>query len=131
MYYKVLAKCGHVGRNNYILKWFYIKAASAKEAAMLIIEKPRVKHNHKDVIRKVVEIKYDEYLVGLKIMADDKYFKAHSHQEQVIYNCIKQEDIYHELDKIKYKKERNGQILKYKSLLRESKKILLGGLHND
>ena len=33
MYYKVLAKCGHVGRNNYIEKDFFIKANSGKEAA--------------------------------------------------------------------------------------------------
>lgn len=25
-YYKVCAKCGHVGRNYFILKWFYVKA---------------------------------------------------------------------------------------------------------
>ena len=32
-YYKVYAKCGHVGRNSYILKWFYVKAESGSEAA--------------------------------------------------------------------------------------------------
>ena len=33
MYYKVCAKCGHVGRNKFIHKWLYIEASNKKEAA--------------------------------------------------------------------------------------------------
>ena len=59
-YYKVLAKCGHVGRHRYITKWFYVKASSGKEAAYIVRYKPRVKHDHKDAIREVVSINYYE-----------------------------------------------------------------------
>lgn len=74
MYYKVLVKCGHVGRNKYILKWLYIKAIDGKEAAKIARNIPRVKHNHKDVIRELKKIPFDEYVIGLKMNLQDKYF---------------------------------------------------------
>lgn len=37
-YFKVEAKCGHVRRNNYILKEFYVKAESKKEAARILLQ---------------------------------------------------------------------------------------------
>ena len=73
MYYKVLAKCGHVGRNNYIIKCFYVKANDGEEAAKIVRQKPRVKHHHKDAIRDVIAIELEEYLTGLKIMEADMY----------------------------------------------------------
>ena len=81
-YYKVLAKCGHVRRNRYILKWFYLKADSGKEAARIIRFTPRVKHHHKDAIREVVIIDYDEYVNGIKIMTSDMYFNVHNSTDQ-------------------------------------------------
>ena len=131
MYYKVIAKCGHVGKNNYILKSFYISASSSKDAASKVKSKPRVKHNHKDVIRDVKKIEYEEFIKGLKIMASDKYFNVHSPQEQKIHNCVMEVEILPEIKKHKYKKERNGQRIKYINLLKESTKIIQGGLYND
>ena len=69
-YFKVEAKCGHVRRNNYILKEFYVKAESKKEAARIVKDTPRVKHNHKDAIREVEEISLGEYCQGKKVMSD-------------------------------------------------------------
>lgn len=126
-YYKVLAKCGHVGRNRYILKWFYRKANSGEEAARIIRNTPRVKHHHKDAIREVVRIDYDEYINGVKIMASDMYFNVHNSTDQKLYNCIKQEDVYPEVEKKKYKKNRNGRRLKYEALEKEWKHIIKGG----
>ena len=50
MFFEVQAKCGHVGRNNYIVKKFYVKAESAKEAAKVIRSAPRVKHHQKEML---------------------------------------------------------------------------------
>lgn len=130
-YYKVHAKCGHVGRNWYILKWFYLKADSAKDAAEIVRYEPRVKHHHKDAIREVVKIDYNEYIIGIKIMASDMYFKVHNSTDQKLYNCIKQEDIYPEIEKKKYKKGRNGQRLKYESQEKEWKNKIKGGIIYD
>ena len=130
-YYKVHAKCGHVGRNRYILKWFYLKANSGEEAARIIRFIPRVKHHHKDAIREVVKIDLDEYVSGKKIMASDIYFNVHNSSDQKLYNCIKQEDVYPEVEEKKYKKNRNGQRLKYESLKKEWKRELRGGITYD
>ena len=45
-YYNVTAKCGHVGRENYIPISFAVKAQSAKEASKRVRNFPRVKHDH-------------------------------------------------------------------------------------
>ena len=62
MFFEVQAKCGHVGRNNYIVKNFYIRTDSAKRAAKIIRLAPRVKHHQKDAIVKVREIEREEYI---------------------------------------------------------------------
>lgn len=131
MYYKVLAKCGHVGRNNYIIKCFYLKANDDEEAAKIVRQKPRVKHHHKDAIRDVIAIELEEYLTGLKIMEADMYFKVQNSSDQRLYNCVKQEDIYPEEDKKKYKKPRNGQRLRALAMEKEMKKYVQGGWMND
>ncbi|CDC71338.1 putative uncharacterized protein [Staphylococcus sp. CAG:324] len=131
MYYKVLAKCGHVGRNNYIIKCFYVKANDGEEAAKIVRQKPRVKHHHKDAIRDVIAIELEEYLTGLKIMEADMYFKVQNSSDQRLYNCVKQEDIYPEEDKKKYKKPRNGQRLRALAMEKEMKKYVQGGWMND
>ena len=66
MFFEVQAKCGHVGRNHYIIKNFYVETTSAKRAAYLIRKAPRVKHHHKDAILSVREIDRDEYKQGVK-----------------------------------------------------------------
>jgi len=131
MYFKVLAKCGHVGRNNYILKWFYQKANSGEEAAYIIRNTPRVKHHQKDAIKKVQKISFEEYINGLKVMASDKYFHVDNQKDQKKYNCVKPEEIIQEEKIIKYKKLRNGQRLKNELLEKEWKKELQGGVLYD
>lgn len=118
-YFKVQAKCGHVGRNHYILKWFYVKALTGEEAAKVVRDKPRVKHNHKYAIRNVVEITFEDYLIGLKANLEDMYFKCSNKQEQEFYKCVKLEEIYpEEKEKPNYKKKRNGQRIKISFLKR-------------
>ncbi len=52
-YFIVTAKCGHVGRDNYIPIDFAVKAESASKAASYARDLPRVKHDHKDAILSV------------------------------------------------------------------------------
>ena len=131
MYYKVTAKCGHVGRKNYIIKNFFIKADSAKDAANKIRWTPRVKHHHKDAIRMVKEITYQEYIIGKKIMQNDKYFQVKNSTEQRICGCIKQEDVYPEEVEKKLKKSRILRRLRDEAREREWKKWNNKELLND
>lgn len=80
--YKVKAKCGHVGRYNYIIKEFPIIAESMKEAASICRNKPRVKHHHKDAIISVDEITAHSYTELHNRNQQDPYFNASNIQEQ-------------------------------------------------
>ena len=110
--------------NNYILKWLYTKAENGKEAAKIVRNMPRVKHDHKDAIKEVKKIEYDEYITGLKIMESDMYFQVHNSTEQRLCNCVKKEDIYPELTEANYKKERNGQKVRYMALKENIEKAI-------
>ena len=81
-YYMVIAKCGHVGRKNYIPIKFAVVAESGKEAAKKVRQFPRVKHNHKDAILDVRCITLEEFLEIKEINENDPYLKCHSRQEQ-------------------------------------------------
>ena len=81
-YYEVVAKCGHVGRKHYIPISFAIKANDGKEAARVVRDYPRVKHNHKDAILDVFKISYERYLEIINDNNNDPYLKCHSRQEQ-------------------------------------------------
>ena len=72
-YYKVTAKCGHVGRKYYIQITFPICAEDGKDAAKRVRNYPRVKHDHKDAILNVTQINYDEYLYLLALNNNDNY----------------------------------------------------------
>lgn len=81
-YYKVLARCGHVKKGHYIEKWFYVEEENKKEAAQIIRNTPRVKHHKKKAIEDVRTISFEEYLLGLKAMGADPYFKVHNSTDQ-------------------------------------------------
>ena len=81
-YYKVVTKCGHVGRRFYVPVQFAIIAESGKEAARIARELPRVKHQHKDAILQVKEISYEEFQAINEVNKNDPYLQCHSKQEQ-------------------------------------------------
>jgi hypothetical protein len=85
-YYNVTAKCGHVGRENYIPISFPVKANSAKEASKRVRDFPRVKHDHKDAIISCVEINEEEYNSLLELNNNDAYLTCKSKREQK-QNC--------------------------------------------
>jgi hypothetical protein len=86
-YYKVLAKCGHVGgRRFYIPIEFFVAANSAKQAAEITRNIPRVKHDQKDAILWVECISYDEYLEGREKLNNDPYITSSNPFEQSFYH---------------------------------------------
>ena len=81
-YYEVTAKCGHVGKNNCIFITFACVAESGKEAAAKVRLYKRVKHHHKDAIRNVNEITFEDF-IKLKAENDaDPYLHCKNPQEQ-------------------------------------------------
>lgn len=106
-YYKVAAKCGHVGRHHYIIKEFYIEANDGKEVAFKVRHLPRVKHDKKDAILSVEAIAKDEYLAGKALQVEDMYFKVHSSTEQRKYGAIDYESVLPEIKVNKRQKCRN------------------------
>ncbi len=104
--YGVLAKYGHVVRNKYLLKWFYVKASSKREAAFKVRQMPRVKHGHKDAIRAVDLIDLRTYIEGKIAVAGDLYFSVHSSTEQRRLNVINADELIDEVKPIRRKKDR-------------------------
>jgi hypothetical protein len=125
-YYLVKAKCGHVGKDKFVVMPFVIQAQSKKAAAMLVRMMPRVKHHNKQAILSVEEISRDEYLTQKKLNQNNGYFKAHSIQDQrrlcnewdlVIHNDAQEEDkmdkfeqLYEKYQLFLYRQRKNGLI---------------------
>ena len=61
-YFKVEAKCGHVGHGKCIWITFATAADNGKEAARKVRDFKRVKHDHKDAIGSVKEISFEEFI---------------------------------------------------------------------
>jgi hypothetical protein len=95
-YFKVTAKCGHVGKNWYYRGMFYVCAKDGKTAAAIVREKPRVKHDHKDAIIAVEKIDYLEFEHGTALQRLNPYFNCGNNQEQRQFIDELEEDIYRE-----------------------------------
>lgn len=124
MFFKVQAKCGHVGRNNYIVKQFFVRADSAKLAAKYIRRAPRVKHHHKDAIISVEKIDYEEYVQGVIKNQGDPYFNVYNTSDQKrvpIEDIIREEDVGEKMVRqVRYK------LKKWKIIEDEAKKMVSG-----
>lgn len=107
-YFKVVAKCGHVKKMNYVLKTFAIAAETASSASQYAKKLPRVKKHMKSCIESCDEIDYIEYMKIKKQNALDGYFKSHTHREQMLF-CP---DLTHEILSIDFKEstKRNEHI---------------------
>lgn len=81
-YFSVTAKCGHVGRRQFIPIEFGISADTAKAAAKICRLLPRVKHDQKDAILAVREIDSREYASIRRRNDYDPYLHCGSTQEQ-------------------------------------------------
>ena len=81
-YFAVETKCGHVGKNKCIYIWFAVKAENGKLAAARAREYKRVKHHHKDAIKKVREISYEEFIQLRFENMSDPYLQCKNIQQQ-------------------------------------------------
>ena len=114
-YYEVIAKCGHVGKKHYVPIKFAVIAKDGKEAAKMVRQFPRVKHNHKDAILSVNKIDYERYLEIVEMNKNDPYLKCHSRQEQnLIDNLEDRLEIDLHNQKAKYDKNARLQRVAYK-----------------
>ncbi|GHV17926.1 hypothetical protein AGMMS49938_18850 [Fibrobacterales bacterium] len=95
-YYRVEAKCGHVGRDKYYRGAFFVASENGREAAAMVRKMPRVKHNHKDAILCVKKIDKEEFKQGLKEQKNNPYFTCLSLQEQNTKYDIIKENIFEE-----------------------------------
>ncbi len=84
-YFVVTAKCGHVGRGNYIQIDFPVRADSKTEAAKIVRDFPRVKHHHKDAILDCREVSFEEFNMARKKNREDTYLSCHSSTEQRLF----------------------------------------------
>lgn len=123
-YFKVVAKCGHVGRQFYYEGVFYLKSKSLSSAAQTVKNFPRVKHDHKDVIISVDEIDEQEYQEGVLAQSRNPYFNCTNLQQQSLYwdqiaPHVKLETEY----QISYRKFKYEPHLKYQSENTQEMKI--------
>ena len=109
--YKVIAKCGHVGKGHYIIKEFYVMAGDGKEAALKVRWFPRVKHHWKNAIEKVCKITKEEYDLGLLKTQQDMYFHVRNSTEQRIYVSMDLDEVYER--EVPEKKRRNKSFVYY------------------
>ena len=75
-YYQVTAKCGHVGKGNYVPINFAVRAYTASEASQIAKKFPRVKKQLWDCIIACVEISKKEYKELLRINREDPYLNC-------------------------------------------------------
>ena len=108
-YFKVNAKCGHVGKGNYINIDFAVVASSAKDAAARARFFGRVKHHYKDAINSVSEIGYDEFNELVKKIANDPYITCDNIQEQ-----RRIENFYERINSYEYEDEKKDRCVEYK-----------------
>ena len=81
-YFKVVAKCGHLGKKKYVPITFAVKARDGKEAAEKARWIPRVKHQHQDAILDCEKITYEEFVEINKKNNEDGYLQCKNVQQQ-------------------------------------------------
>lgn len=114
-YFEVEAKCGHVGIKNCVWIKFAIWSENGKQAAEKARNLPRVKHHHKDAIRNVRRISFEEYII-LKAKNDaDPFLHCKNIQEQRNIQEIaeRMEEDYYNIERRK-PKFRKVKCLEYK-----------------
>lgn len=124
-YFIVTAKCGHVGRFHCIWIDFAVAADSAKEAAKKARGFKRVKHNHKDVIRLVREVTFEEFIQQRTINDDDPYLHCKNIQQQRLIENLDVrvcEDVWNmaRRNNKKQKAKNNYKIIKSEIAVREA-----------
>ena len=124
-YYKVTAKCGHVGKMKYVPINFAVRAESASEAAQIARTFPRVKKQLWDAIIASVEISKKEYKELIKINSKDPYLNCRSPKDQT--SIIDLEDRIVEFERHNHRRKVEPvKSMKYRNTIYE-----LGGRRNN
>lgn len=108
-YFKVNAKCGHVGRRKFINIDFAVVASNAKEAAAKARMFGRVKHHYKDAINSVEEISLDEFVILVETLKNDPYILCDNIQDQ-----RRIEDLYERVNCYDIEDEKKDRCVEYK-----------------
>ena len=108
-YFKVNAKCGHVGKGKYISIDFAVVASSAKEAAARARFFGRVKHHYKDAINFVEEIDSNEFNELVNKIANDPYITCDNIQQQ-----RRIENFYERISSYDFEDEKRDRCVEYK-----------------
>ena len=87
-YFIVTTKCGHVGKWNCIWIDFAVPAENASEAAQKAKTYKRVKRHHKNVIARVVEVAFDEFMLQISKNSLDPYLHCKNIQDQRLIEDI-------------------------------------------
>lgn len=112
-FYRVDTKCGHVRKNYYMPIGFAIRAESAKEAAKIARNMPRVKHHHKDAIQNVQEISWEDYHSLRKQNDLNPYLHCKNVQEQRLIQAYIDQNIEEEGKKNVREKKKNEEYRYY------------------
>lgn len=123
-FYKVRAKCGHVGKNNFIEVDFPQTAINKRQAAELVRWKSRVKHHAKDAIISVTRINKQEYIDLKENNPSQDYLSCNNPQEQRaidLNNKIKKEKPKERYRKRKSTKPQVDMQKSIKEIIAESK----------
>lgn len=111
-YYKVVCKCGHIGKMKYIPIAYAVCADSAKSAETKAKKIGRVKHDAEDAIIHCSKISYEEYLIIKEINDNDPYLGCHSDEEAAQYDFSERvRDEFHKSDK-QHRATRHERILR-------------------
>lgn len=113
-YYKVIAKCGHVGKRNYIPIAFAVAAESGKTAAKKVKGYARVKKHLKDNIISVTEVSIEDFNILLELNKSDNYLQSVNKQQQELEENFEQrvvKFISNELTKKEYREKRKSRLI--------------------
>lgn len=128
-FYAVEAKCGHVGKMNCVWVRFAVKADSGKEAASKVRNFSRVKRHHKDFIRSLKEVSYEEYRLLLLENRYDSYLHCKNVQQQneidLFYERIEIDE--YNVSRLNRKKSRNVEycLKKFKMLVESANRQIV------
>ena len=90
-YYKVIAKCGHVGKRRYVPIAFAIKANSRHEASQLVRTFPRVKKQLDDAIISCENISKRQYKDLRRTNNQNPYLRCKTHKDQLAIANLQQQ----------------------------------------
>lgn len=81
-YFKVIAKCGHVGKGNYVPVAFAVKAESRSDASQKVMRYHRVKKQLSDAIISCEKIDKKSYKELVHVNANDPYLQCKCNRQQ-------------------------------------------------